>query len=244
MIQEMSKKGELSVIYKGEYNGELFYVGSTIDSRRRWKREHLNPEYKSHGDFGKYIHKHGIANQIVFSVLEKIENWKGTRGELKKELRRREFLWKNKLPKQKFGKLDGLNQQPREVQRKIKNAQDNASRKKRELLDPEYRERRQKRDRESSKKNMFKNRERLNEYQRKYYAQKHQVHKPRGPRDTKAFCPIHAAMNKCKREIRCAEWDRIGRKYKPRVTREARLYKLYLEFKPKIGAAILAFHFL
>ena len=94
---------------------DILYVGSTLELRRRWKHEHLNPNYNGHGDFGRWVHGENKTSELEFRVLETIKFWPGTRDELKRELKRREFLFKQKFPA-RFGQMDGLCMQPKEVQ--------------------------------------------------------------------------------------------------------------------------------
>ena len=106
---------------------EIIYVGSTLELRRRWHHEHLNPNYNGHGDFGRWIHKENKANELDVIILETVKYWWGSRDDLKKELKRREFLWKEKYPA-RFGKMDGLFMQPYNVYRAYKNKTDKACR--------------------------------------------------------------------------------------------------------------------
>ena len=133
----MSKPGEIHAIYQAVYEGHILYVGSSIDLKSRLK-QHQNENFRQHGPFGRYIHKQKIVNDIKFSILQEWKNpgYPGTRDDLKKELRTNEFLWKNKLPDQRFGQNDGLIFQPIEVQRKVANTRNRKSRAKRIELDP------------------------------------------------------------------------------------------------------------
>jgi len=105
---------------------ETIYVGSSVELLRRW-REHNNPNYNGHGPFGKWVHQNDLTEKIGIEILETVKNWKGSRDDLKNELKRREFLWKKKYPA-KFGKMDGLFMQPYEVYRAHRNKICKASR--------------------------------------------------------------------------------------------------------------------
>ena len=91
----------------------FYYVGSSINVRNRDK-SHKSPKNKTHGPFGRMIHKEGIADDIQMRILEIVKQ-DGTRDELKSELKRLEYLWQEKL-NPRFGMMDGLNKQPYEVQ--------------------------------------------------------------------------------------------------------------------------------
>ena len=91
----------------------FYYVGSSINVRNRDK-SHKSPKNKTHGPFGRMIHKEGIADDIKMRILEIVKQ-DGTRDELK----RLEYLWQEKL-NPRFGMMDGLNKQPYEVQKERK----------------------------------------------------------------------------------------------------------------------------
>lgn len=237
---------------------EILYVGSSVSVHRRWS-EHRNPNFANHGDFGKYIHKHGIVDKIIFTVLENFDNWNGTRVEMMAELRRKEFLWKHALPKQIFGKNDGLCYQPIEVQRKIKSQNDSASRVRRIAADPLFHAKEAKhrqllrnaklasyQKRELNYR--LRNRESINAWQRKHNAE---IAKKEGRtithrviRGTRPFCPIRAARNKQRKNANHIRRIAAGEKFTHRLTHEARLYELYLELQPKIGPVVGALDFL
>jgi len=93
-------------------NHEVLYIGSTIDLRNR-ERQHRNPDFKCHGPFGRWLHANNLAWKVRVVVLEPMQH--EDREQLKKLLRRQEFVWKQRLSS-KFGQNDGLCQQPEEVQ--------------------------------------------------------------------------------------------------------------------------------
>ena len=97
----------LSVVYVFYDGDQPLYVGSTIDFERRLFKEHLNKNYKSHRPFGKWLHQ-GNLDRVSVRILEVVQ---GEGDELKEKLKRREFHYKTTLPRQKFGKLDGLRYQ-------------------------------------------------------------------------------------------------------------------------------------
>ena len=105
---------DLKTWQMSEPGPETVYIGSTIDFVHRWER-HGNPKYNGHGPFGEWLHKDNNILRINVEILETIKKWNGTRDDLKKEIRRREFLWKQKYPAW-FGKHDGLFMQSTEVQ--------------------------------------------------------------------------------------------------------------------------------
>ena len=102
-------------IYKVLFQDEVVYVGSSNNLHRRWKQQHLNPDYKNHRIFGKWIHENNLTSELECVVIQTID---GKGAELKKKLLKAEFLWKRKL-NPRFGVLDGLKYQPIEVQREI-----------------------------------------------------------------------------------------------------------------------------
>ena len=95
----------------------VVYVGSSIDVNRRWNKEHLNPDYKKHGDFGHWLHENKMTDKVKFVVVQTLEAGR-------EELLRNEFLWKIKLHP-RFGILDGLKYQPVSVQLEIRKIQAN-----------------------------------------------------------------------------------------------------------------------
>ena len=110
---------DLETWQMSEHEGETVYIGSTVTFFDRWYR-HGNPKYNGHGPFGEWLHKDNNILKINVEILETIKEWNGTRDDLKKEIRRREFLWKQKFPA-RFGKMDGLFMQPYNVFRAHKN---------------------------------------------------------------------------------------------------------------------------
>ena len=116
IVEKASKKMypfDLETWQMSEHEGETVYIGSTITFFDRWYR-HGNPKFNGHGPFGEWLHRDNNILRINVEILETIKEWNGTRDDLKKEIRRREFLWKQKFPA-RFGKYDGLFMQPKEV---------------------------------------------------------------------------------------------------------------------------------
>ena len=99
-------------------NNKPLYIGSTIDFQRRLFKEHLNPKYKSHRPFGKWLHQ-GNIDKVSFRILEIVPDGK----DLKKRLKMREFHYKTTLPRQRFGKLDGLQYQSLEYKLALRRKQ-------------------------------------------------------------------------------------------------------------------------
>ena len=104
---------QLSAVYKIMADeSEVVYVGSSVDCKARFN-QHKNIKTK-HGPFGRWVHANGLQDQIKMIILEvlKLED----HDELKKELKRREYLWKERLTPT-FGQMDGLCFQDAETRR-------------------------------------------------------------------------------------------------------------------------------
>ena len=204
---------------------EIVYIGSTISTLRRFLKEHWNPNYRGHRHFGKWLHENNNLSKVKFEILEIVSNLKGEN--LKKELRRREFLWKRKLGQQKFGKLDGLKYQPREVQLAVRREQE-----KRRVLKPETVQRKLLRQREKVKK-LYQNIDhqeidKRNKYLREWNAKRNQNNanfKPRGPRKKQPYCPKRAKKLARRRELHRMKLEKSGKVYKPRASRIKRIEK-------------------
>ena len=211
---------------------EIVYIGSTISTKRRFEKEHWNPNYKRHHQFGRWLHTDDNLSKVKFEILEVVTGFEGE--ELKTECRRREFLWKRKMGPQKFGKLDGLKYQPREVILQVRREQ-----KKKYVVKPEnYAKYIEKILAKNSK--LYENVdheeiEKFNEYQRKYRAKKNAKNpnvKPRGPRKKLPFCPKRAKKLARRRELHRKKLEAAGKVYKPRNTRSKRLEKQHRQQKP------------
>ena len=125
--------------------GETIYVGSSVNFDSRWAR-HDNPKYNRHGPFGKWLHRDNNLQKIKVEFLETVKEWNGSRDDLKKDIRRREFLWKERYPA-RFGKMDGLFMQPKQVQLAHKRKIDKASRNRNQ----EYQRRRNRKNKRNSR---------------------------------------------------------------------------------------------
>jgi hypothetical protein len=234
---------EIHAVYAMMLGNELYYVGSSIHVRRRLS-EHMRPSFAHHGPFGKYIHANSLTNDINMTILEKIKEFPGTRDQLKDELKRREFLWKVALPA-RFGQFDGLKFQPEEVRRAIQNKQNRATLAKR-LQDPEYRAKYLERERNKQKRLRAKwssdRRERQSDYMRTFYqkkaAREGRVRQERGKRRDIPFSVKRALQCARRRERRRLNYEESGFTYKPRRTREIRLYQLYQEAVALIGPVV------
>ena len=160
---------------------------------RRWNKEHLNPHYKKHADFGRWLHENNMTDKVIFMVVQKVQ---GDR----QEVLRNEFLWKIKLHP-RFGILDGLKYQPVSVQMEIRRIQDN--RRQAMLyrnLDHHKIDAKNKRLREKSK-----------------------SLKPRGPQKKHKFCPHREKINAERRRKHAEKLRAAGKIYKPRNTRSKKL---------------------
>ena len=98
-------------------NNEVLYVGSTNNLQRRLFKEHYNPHWNKHGPFGRWLHEDNNLERVTLKILERV---KDEENDLQKALVTREFHYKRTLPKQKFGKLDGLGLQSPDLQLKIR----------------------------------------------------------------------------------------------------------------------------
>ena len=103
----------ISAVYAFYLGKEVMYVGSTKNLQRRLFKEHLNPKWKKHGPFGRWLHD-GNLERVTMQILEQVHT------KNKKVLVSREFHYKRTLPKQRFGKLDGLGLQSLDLQNEIR----------------------------------------------------------------------------------------------------------------------------
>ena len=211
-----------SVIYAvrhlDEANPEILYIGSTKNKHRRFDKEHRNPKYKGHADFGKWLHSGNLA-KVRFDILETIEGLRGKK--LTHELLRKEFLWKRKLAPQKFGKLDGLSRQPLEVRRAVR--KERASRYVRKPRNSSWKS-------EIYATNVDHERiDKVNEYQRQYHKLKNidnKNFKPRGQRKRIPYTEARAKKLEKRRERHRKKLEAAGKTYKPRTSRIQRQQKL------------------
>ena len=211
----------MSVIYAVRYlddaESEILYIGSTKNKHRRFEKEHRNPKYKGHADFGKWLHSGNLA-KVRFDILETIDGLRGK--ELAHELLRKEFLWKRKLAPQKFGKLDGLNRQPIEVQRAARKEQ--ASKYVRKP-------RNDWRQKIFAKHVDHERIDKINAYQRKKHQLKNKNNKnfkPRGKRKKIPYSEKRAKRLEKRRECHRKKLEAAGKIYKPRTSRIQRQQKL------------------
>ena len=228
---KMKDQAAVYIVRFKENPDEILYIGSTISTKRRFVKEHWNPKYRRHFDFGKWLHADDNLSKVKFEILEVVTGFEGE--ELKRELRRREFLWKRKMSPQKFGKLDGLKYQPEEVQKQRRREQN-------KKFNKENRVKYNKIKREKQSKLYSENVDHIqieihNEYQRRFRAKKNKNNpkfKPRGPRKKLPYCPKRAKKLARKRELYKLKLEQAGKVYKPRNTRIKRLEKQYIQQKP------------
>ena len=227
----MKDQAAVYIVKFKENPDEIVYIGSTISTKRRFVKEHWNPKYKTHRIFGKWLHTDGNLSKVKFEILEVVTGFEGE--ELKKECRRREFLWKKKFGPQKFGKLDGLKYQPREVILQVRREQQ-----KKFVVKPEnYAKYIEKILAKRTK--LYENVdheeiEKINECNRKCNAKKNKDNpnfKPRGPRKKLPFCPKRAKKLARRRELHKKKLEKAGKVYKPRNSRSKRVEKQYLQQK-------------
>ena len=227
----MKDQAAVYIVKFKENPDEIVYIGSTISTKRRFVKEHWNPKYKTHRIFGKWLHTDGNLSKVKFEILEVVTGFEGE--ELKKECRRREFLWKKKFGPTKFGVMDGLKFQPKEVIMQHRREQNKSY-----YAKPEIKARNLAKVKEKQKK-LYENVDhekidKRNEYQRKHHAKKNADnpnYKPRGPRKKLPFCPKRAKKLARQRERYKKKLEKAGKVYKPRNTREKRLEKQYLQQK-------------
>ena len=227
----MKDQAAVYIVRFKENPDEILYIGSTISTKRRFVKEHWNPNYKNHKLFGRWLHTDDNLSKVKFEILEVVTGFEGE--ELKTECRRREFLWKRKMGPQKFGKLDGLKYQPREVILQVRREQQ-----KKFVVKPEnyakYIEKIL-----TKKAKLYENVdheeiEKINECNRKCNAKKNKDNpnfKPRGPRKKLPFCPKRAKKLARRRELYKKKLEKAGKVYKPRNSRSKRVEKQYLQQK-------------
>ena len=234
-MEKMKKVEDQAAVYIVKFKedcDEIVYIGSTISTKRRFVKEHWNPNYKNHKLFGKWLHTDGNLSKVKFDILEVVTGFEGE--ELKRECRRREFLWKKKMGPQKFGIMDGLKYQPEEVRKQYRREQNKKYPVKPETIAKNVQKRKEKQAK------LYKNVdheeiEKINEYNRKRHAEKNKNnanYKPRGPRKKHPFCPYRAAHLAYRRELHKKKLEAAGKVYKPRNTRDKRLEKQHLQQKP------------
>ena len=230
--EKMKDQAAVYIVRFKENPDEILYIGSTISTKRRFVKEHWNPNYRRHAFFGKWLHTGDNLSKVKFEILEVVTGFEGE--ELKRELRRREFLWKKKMSPQKFGVMDGLKFQPEEVQK-----QHNRERNKKYYMKSENYERHLERKKTKNAKLYSENVdheliELHNEYQRKFRAKKNRNNpnfKPRGPRKKLPYSPKRAEKLARKRELHRLKLEAAGKVYKPRNTRSKRLEKQHMQQK-------------
>lgn len=207
-----------AVRYLDEAESEILYIGSTKNKHRRFDKEHRNPKYKGHADFGKWLHSGNLA-KVRFDILETINGLHGKK--LTHELLRKEFIWKRKLTPQKFGKLDGLSRQPLDVRRAVRKEQESRYVRK----PPNYVWKS-----EIYAKHVDHERiDKVNEYQRRYHQLKHKDNKnfkPRGQRKKMPYTVARAKKLEKRRERHRKKLEAAGKTYKPRTSRIQRQQNL------------------
>ena len=223
----MEDKAAVYIVKFKEGSDEILYIGSTNSTKRRFVKEHWNPKYHRHHNFGRWLHIDGNLAKVKFEILEVVTGFEGE--DLKKELRRREFLWKRKMAPQRFGVFDGLKYQTEEVKKQYRSEYYQKNKEKEKI-------RYQKRTKQMYSNVDHPNIDKLNKYQRKYNAEKNKNNpnfKPRGPRKKLPYCAKRAKRLARQRERYKLKLEKAGKTYKPRNTRDKRLEKQHEQQKLK-----------